>query len=108
MRLVPILLVTAATLASPAFASSPDAWAAFAGEVTAACVAASELKDAKPVSAQILFPGERQQAAVLIGGIYPQPHMNGASGTVLCLYDQKSATAQVQEAAGWQAPLTQP
>jgi hypothetical protein len=102
MRLAPILLT--ALLATPALASSPDAWAAFAGEVTAACVAASELKDAKPVSAQVLFPGDRQQVAVLIAGIYPQPHMKGAAGTVLCLYDQKSATAQVSEAAGWQAP----
>lgn len=106
MRRFPILLVAMSGLAMPALASSPDAWAAFAGEVTAACVAASELKDAKPVSDQILFPGDRQQVAVLIGGTYPQPHMKGAKGTVLCLYDQKSATAQVQEAAGWQAPVS--
>ncbi|MFD2265175.1 hypothetical protein ACFSM5_19890 [Lacibacterium aquatile] len=101
MRFVPAFALLFA--ATPALASSPDAWAAFAGEVKAACVAASELKDAKPASSQLLFPGTHQQVAMLVTGIYPQPHMKGKAGTVLCLYDQKSATAQISEAEGWAA-----
>ena len=38
--------------------------------------------------------------ARLVTGIWPQPHMKAASATVLCLYNRRSKTAEVDELAG--------
>jgi hypothetical protein len=92
------------TTALPAFASSPDAWAAFDREVVQACTVKSGLRNAKPASEQILFPEGRREVALLVGGTYPQKHMKGARGTMLCLYDPDSKTAKIAETEGWQAP----
>ena len=37
--------------------------------------------------------------ARLVNGRYPQVHMHGAHGTMLCLYDRRTRKAEVQDAA---------
>ena len=37
----------------------------------------------------------------LVSGTYPQRHMNGASGQMLCAYRRGSGPVEVQEFAGW-------
>jgi hypothetical protein len=96
--------VAAVLSAAPALASSPDAWAASARAGRAACIKAADL--AKPtVSANLVFSDRIGRDALLVRGTYKQRHMRGARGTMLCLYDRRTRTAEVQEAKGWTAPL---
>ena len=97
-----ILTGMLAMLASPALASSPDAWAQLYRQAGQRCVAASRLKNAQ-ASKPIVFSDASGQLAMLVTGTFPQRHMKGASGTSLCLYDRRSKTAQVEEAGNWRA-----
>ncbi|WP_193337275.1 hypothetical protein [Devosia beringensis] len=105
MRLfVTSLCLLVATTAAQA--SSDDAWAAFNSTVTEACAAASGLDDPK-VSALVGFDDSLNKVAALVSGIYSQPHMNGASGTMLCIFDKQTEQTWIDEAAGWTAPDTE-
>ncbi len=86
-------------LAAPlaAQASGPQAWAQHDRDVATACVAASGLSKAQAVGKPVVFDDRVAQTALLVAGTYPQKHMAGKKGQVLCLYDRKSKTAQTQE-----------
>jgi len=80
-----------------AHASGPEAWAQHDKDVAAACVAASGLNKAKAQGQPVAFDDRIAQTALLVLGTYPQKHMAGRKGQVLCLYDRKTKTAQTQE-----------
>lgn len=88
-----------AGLAAPwvAQASGPDAWAQHDKEVATACIAASGLNKAQVVGKPVVFDDQVAQTALLVSGTYPQKHMAGKKGQMLCLYDRKAKTAQTQE-----------
>jgi len=89
-----ILLVSG--IASLAQASSPDAWAKLDADSAKACIAASGLTKAK-VSASTHFSDAAGYDVRVVSGIYPQKHMKGAAGKMLCLYGRKSKRVEVQE-----------
>ncbi|OLF51811.1 hypothetical protein [Pseudomonas chlororaphis] len=93
---LPLLCLTAA-LASPARASSPDAWATFDKQVLASCIKASQLKNSKAVGNAAQFDDRVGYTALLLQGQYPQKHMKGQTGIELCLYDKQHRSAQVSE-----------
>jgi hypothetical protein len=88
------------TLALPAAASTPGAWAKLEREVTRKCIAASELGRPR-VSNPIIFDDTVGKVALLVTGTYRQAHMKGASGTTLCLFDRRTRTVATVEAEGW-------
>ncbi|OYY91277.1 MAG: hypothetical protein B7Y45_04355 [Sphingomonas sp. 28-66-16] len=95
-------MIAALLIAAPAAASGPDAWSKFDGEVRAACITASKFRNAQ-TSSVIGFDDRVGKVALLVSGIWPQPHMKGARGTMLCLYDKRGRDAFVDEAKGWSA-----
>ena len=88
-----LLVLTVAPLAN---ASSPDAWAKLDAESAKACIAASGFTKAK-VSASTHFSDAAGYDVRVVSGIYPQKHMKGAAGKMLCLYGRKSKLVEVQE-----------
>lgn len=90
-------LVFAAAVSGSASASSSDAWAEHEKAVAEACVAASGLKDAKPHTGLILFDDSVGYDAMVIEGEYPQEHMKGEHGAMLCLYNKAEAKAVASE-----------
>lgn len=102
MRLLAIALslMLATTIAH---ASSDEAWAELTVTVADTCAAASGLDDTH-VSQLVLFDDTLNKVATLVTGIYPQPHMKGATGTVLCIYDKLTQKTWIDEAVGWSAP----
>ena len=99
MKLVTLLLL----LPAAAQASSPAAWSAHERAARAACARVSGL--AAPVTSPIvLFSDVTAKTAILVTGRWPQAHMRGRQGTMLCLYDRRTKRAEVSEAAGWTAP----
>ena len=89
--------VLAAVAVMPALASSPDAWAEYEAKVTEACIAATGFKDAKAHTALIQFDDSVGMDALVIEGAYPQEHMKGEHGMMLCLYNKTTETAVVSE-----------
>jgi hypothetical protein len=86
--------------ATPALASSTAAWNASAKAGRAACIKAAGLR--RPVvSSPLVFSDAVGRDALLVRGTYPQTFMKDASGTMLCLYDRRRGTAEVQEAKDW-------
>jgi hypothetical protein len=49
----------------------------------------------------LVFSDTNGKTAILITGIWRPDHMKGARGTMLCLYDRGSRTAEVTEAKNW-------
>ncbi|WP_411385590.1 hypothetical protein [Pseudomonas sp. MPB03] len=92
-----MLLGLTAAIAFQAQAASPDAWAAYDKKVLASCLKTSGLKDPEPVGTAAQFDDRVGYTALLLQGQYPQKHMNGATGTELCLYRKKTKTAFVTE-----------
>lgn len=90
-------LVLCVGLGGMAHASTPEAWAKHDREVAERCIAASGFKDAKAVGKPVAFDDTVAQTALLIRGTYPQKHMAGKQGDVLCLYNRKVRKASVQE-----------
>jgi|GEM_PF-198392 hypothetical protein len=80
-------------LASPTFASSPDAWAELWKKSEATCLKASGLKQAK---SNVVLDFEAVVVRV-VNGRYPQPHMQNAAATVYCLYDKKTGKTEIAE-----------
>ena len=101
----PVLLSLAAvTLAVPASASTPGAYAALDQRTSAACIAASGLRDAA-VGPVMRFSDTFLMDARSVTGVYPQAHMKGAKGAMLCLYNRKTKRAETQEMASTDRPV---
>jgi len=90
-----------ACLAGQAGASTPQAWAQAEQTAAQACLEASGLTQPAVAGKPIVFDDASGQTAVVVQGRYPQPHMGGAQGRVLCLYDRVSGLAHVAE---WPLP----
>ena len=97
MKIHALMFLGFTALAAQAHASSPEAWAIHDKTVLASCIKASGLKNAEPVGTAAQFDDRVGYTALLLQGQYPQKHMNGATGTELCLYHKKSKTAYVTE-----------
>lgn len=89
-----IILVSG--MAPLAQASSPDAWAKLDADSAKACITASGFTKAK-ISASTHFSDAVGYDVRVVSGDYPQKHMKGASGKMLCLYGGKSKLVEVQE-----------
>lgn len=88
-------LITAELVATQIVrASSEEAWDAIVKEASAACQIASELENPRVVWSN---PAYERQAALIVTGRWPQTHMKGAQGYMLCLYDKQSAKIEIQE-----------
>ncbi len=94
-----VFAAIAALFAFPAAASSPDAWAEHDQKVTEACFAATGFKDPKAHTKLIMFDDSVGYDALVVEGIYPQAHMNGEHGMMLCLFNKADGTAVVSEMA---------
>lgn len=97
MKAPALILLALTALSAQVHASSSDAWAAYDKKVLASCIKASGLKNAEPVGTAAQFDDRVGYTAVLLQGQYPQKHMNGATGTELCLYRKNTKTAVVTE-----------
>lgn len=75
-------------------ASSTETWDALVKEAGAACQIASELGNPRVLWSN---PAYERQAALLITGKWPQTHMKGEQGYMLCLFDKQSAKLEIQE-----------
>ena len=88
--------ILATAFVIPAHASTPGAYAVLDRQTSAACVAASGLRDAD-VGPAMRFSDRFLIDARTVTGTYPQRHMKGAQGTMLCLYNRRTKRAEVQE-----------
>jgi hypothetical protein len=90
IHLAPLLL-TSASLAAPALASSDDAWDAFRQDVTTKCTALADGLIDQPKVVVDPFGTESYGVAILSG------KAAGADATVsaICVYDKKSQTAEI-------------
>ncbi len=91
-------VVATLAFAGTASASSPSAWKDYNQRLTQACVAASGLRDAKPVGGPIQYDDRVPVTALVLAGRYPQKHMNNRPGRELCVWDRKANKAYVSEA----------
>ena len=87
--------------AAPAMAATPDAWAQALSDAKLACRKASDFKNAAVVGKPLVFGDANGKTAILVSGVWRPDHMKGARGTMLCLYDRASRTAEVTEAKNW-------
>lgn len=85
-----------------ACATAPEVREQALAEVAKVCVQASGLDAATPYGEPVEFDDVSGQTALVVQGVYPQPHMRGAHGAVLCLYDRRTGRAS---AAEWPAAL---
>ena len=85
-------------LSVAAYGDAPEARPAHEKEVVSACVAASNLRRAKPGGSLVEFDDRVGVTALIVEGRYPQPHMKNERGRVLCLFDRKTRTATVSDA----------
>jgi hypothetical protein len=81
-----------------AAASSDAAWAALDKASAKACLTASGFLKAK-VAPSTHFSDAFGYDARMVSGTYPQKHMKGATGQMLCLYARKTKQVEVQELA---------
>ena len=75
-------------------ASSEEAWDALVREAGAACQMASELENPRVVWSN---PAYEHQAALIVAGKWPQTHMKGDQGYMLCLFDKQTSKVEIQE-----------
>lgn len=92
------IVIAGGFAASVAWASSPAAWKDYDQRLTKACIAASGLKDVKPVGGPIQYDNRVPVTALVLAGRYPQKHMNNRPGRELCVWDRKAGKAYVSEA----------
>ncbi len=78
-------------------ASTSQAWAEVDAQSMSACAHASGLHESK-VGAPIQFSDTIGIDVRVVTGIAPQPHMNGASMTMVCAFDRRTGKAEVVEA----------
>ena len=86
----------AATLVTAANAATTRSYAALDRQTSAACIAASGLR-AATVGPVVRFSDRFLMDVRTVTGTYPQPHMKGAKGTMLCLYNRRTKRAETQE-----------
>lgn len=98
--LLPLATLVALSLSSPAKASSDDSWEKMFAAAKKACIEASSLTKAK-ASEPVVFSDDVGYVALPVSGTYPQKHMKGQKGQVLCLFERKTGKANTEEAAGW-------
>lgn len=89
--------VASSAITSATFASSEQAWNKHDREIKSACIKASQLKNAKPVSNVMLFEDRVGYSAILIQGQYPQAHMKNKTGQELCLWNKTTKKAYLSE-----------
>ena len=97
-----LALSAAATLAftaSPARASGPTEWNRLDKDAAAACFEVTGMVGAIVSPGAIHFSDNFGMDARVVTGRYPQVHMLGAHGTMLCLYDRRTRRAEAQDAA---------
>jgi hypothetical protein len=92
------IFVVTSLMATPALASTPNAWAKLDKASEAACLAAAKLTGGK-VEAPIRYSDKTAIDARIVEGSRPQPHMKGAKARMLCLYNRKTKRVEVQELA---------
>jgi hypothetical protein len=87
---------------APAYSATPNAYATVDRRSKRACIESSALRNAS-VGAVVRFSDRSGMDARIVTGNYPQAHMNGAGGTVLCLYNRATGRAETQD----MSPFTQ-
>jgi heat shock protein HslJ len=103
-RMLILSSLLAATLAVPSHGATPASYAALDLKTSTACIAASGFKDAT-IGAPLRFSDRFLMDARTVTGTYPQAHMKGATGTMLCLYNRRTKRAETQEMVMPQQPL---
>jgi hypothetical protein len=93
-------LVALSLLATPAAASSPQAWAQLQQQAERSCITASGFVRPR-VSNMIVFDDSTGVVALLVTGTFRQARLGGVTGTNLCLYNKATKKTAVQEAKGW-------
>lgn len=88
------MIVFVASLSALSRASSEAAWKELADKAGETCMKASGFEDPAIVWTGLDFEDE---AALLVSGTWPQAHMNGAKGAMLCLYDKQAGTTGLSE-----------
>ena len=97
MKVISIALL-AAVFAGSVQASSDAAWQAQDKQQREACLALSHLQNKKVLGAPVLFDDSVGYTALMIGGRYPQKHMQGKQGRELCLFQRSTGKAVISEA----------
>lgn len=90
-------LVVSSAILNPTFASSEQAWNKHDQDIKAACIKATQLKNAKPASNIMLFDDRVGYSAILIQGKYHQAHMKNKTGQELCLWNKTTNKAYLSE-----------
>ena len=103
-RTLVLFALLATVFAAPSQAATPGAYAALDRQTSAACRAASGLRSAS-VGPVVRFSDRFLIDARTVTGNYPQNHMKGATGTMLCLYNRRTKRAEVQEMASAVQPV---
>jgi heat shock protein HslJ len=99
-----IVGLLALTWIGPSYAATPREYAALDRRTDRACIETSGLRNAitGPVTR---FSDRFGMDARTVSGTYPQAHMNGATGTMLCLYNRATRRAEVQETGTRSVPI---
>lgn len=93
------LTLLATLFASNVQASSPEEWLEHDKLVRKTCLAKSDLKNKKVLSSPILFSDDMGgYTALVIGGGYPQKHMQGQESRELCLFERGTGKAEISVA----------
>ncbi|GAB3359415.1 MULTISPECIES: hypothetical protein [Giesbergeria] len=95
---VTCLTLLATLFAGSVQASSDDAWLAQDKLQRQTCLARSNLQNKKVLGSPVLFDDSVGYTALMIGGRYPQKHMQGQEGRELCLFERKTGKAEISEA----------
>jgi hypothetical protein len=90
-----LAILASAAFAVPACASSDQSWGQLKSRVIEACRRQSGLRSTKIVG---YWPYFEAKAAAMVSGVYPERHMKGRRGVMLCLYDKRTGKAETQEA----------
>jgi hypothetical protein len=98
MMFIKSFILAGLACATTAGASTPGAWKDYDQRLMKACVAASGLKDVKPVGGPIHYDDRVPVTALVLAGRYPQKHMKNRPGRELCVWDRKAEKAYVSEA----------
>jgi Na+-transporting NADH:ubiquinone oxidoreductase subunit NqrB len=85
-------------ITSPALASSDAAWAALDRASAKACLHATGFLNAT-VSPPTRFSDGIGYDVRIVSGTYPQKHMKGTRGQMLCLFQRRTGNVEVQELA---------
>lgn len=88
--------ILVATVMVTAHAATPSSYAELDRQTSAACIAASGLRDAT-VGPATRFSDDFLMDVRTVTGTYPQPHMKGAKATMLCLFNRQTERAETQE-----------